>query len=44
VAVFTATIPQTILKKIWSEVQSETTNPTPPHRLIDPDLARQRAC
>jgi hypothetical protein len=30
VAVFTATIPQTILKKIWSEVQSETTNPAPP--------------
>ncbi len=29
VAVFTATIPQTILKKIWSEAQSETTNPAP---------------
>ena len=30
VAVFTATIPQTILKKIWSEAQSETTSPAPP--------------
>jgi len=28
VAVFTATIPQSILKKIWSEAQSEATGPT----------------
>jgi hypothetical protein len=31
VAVFTATIPQSILKKIWSEAQSEATGPTPGH-------------
>jgi hypothetical protein len=33
VAVFTATVPQTILKKIWSEAQSETASPAlPPAR------------
>jgi hypothetical protein len=30
VAVFTATVPQTILKKIWSEAQSETSSPASP--------------
>lgn len=29
VAVFTATVPQTILKKIWSEAQSEPATPAP---------------
>jgi hypothetical protein len=32
VAVFTATIPQSILKKVWSEAQAEGAVPTPPGR------------
>ena len=32
VAVFTATIPQSMLKKIWSEAQAEGAVPTPAHK------------
>jgi hypothetical protein len=32
VAVFTATIPQSILEKIWSEAKAEGAVPTPPVR------------